>query len=50
MLLGAFAGALVVLNTGLAWALALALVLLGAVVVIATLQSREAASWQVYSP
>jgi uncharacterized membrane protein YoaK (UPF0700 family) len=50
MLLGAFAGALLVLNIGLAWALALALILLGVVVVIATLQSREAASWQIYSP
>jgi uncharacterized membrane protein YoaK (UPF0700 family) len=50
MLLGAFGGALLVLNTGLAWALALALILLGVVVVIATLRSRESASWQVYRP
>jgi hypothetical protein len=45
MLLGAAVGALLVLNGGLAWALALALILLGAVVVIATLQSRRAAAW-----
>jgi uncharacterized membrane protein YoaK (UPF0700 family) len=47
MLLGAAVGALLVLNGGIAWALALALVLLGAVVAIATLQSRQRATWHV---
>jgi uncharacterized membrane protein YoaK (UPF0700 family) len=45
MLLGAVAGALLVIHTQLAAALGLALVLLGAVVIIATLQSRRAAAW-----
>jgi uncharacterized membrane protein YoaK (UPF0700 family) len=48
MLLGAFVGALVVLNTGLAWALGLALILLGAVVAIAAVESRHAAGWHVH--
>ena len=47
MLLGAAVGAVVVLNIGLGWALGLALVLLGSVVAIATVQSRQAAAWQV---
>ena len=47
MLLGAAVGALLVLNGGLAWALALALILLGAVVTIAAVQSRRAATWHV---
>jgi uncharacterized membrane protein YoaK (UPF0700 family) len=47
MLLGAIVGALLVLNTTLAWALALALILLGAVVVIATVQSRDAVTWHL---
>jgi hypothetical protein len=47
MLLGAAVGALLVLNGGLAWALALALVLLGAVVAIAAVQSRRAATWHL---
>jgi uncharacterized membrane protein YoaK (UPF0700 family) len=47
MLLGAIVGALLVLNTSLAWALGLALVLLGAVVAVATIQSPHAATWQV---
>lgn len=47
MLLGAIVGALLVLNTTLAWALALALILLGAVVVIATVQSRHAVTWHL---
>jgi uncharacterized membrane protein YoaK (UPF0700 family) len=49
MLLGAFGGALLALNAGLGWALALALVLLGVVVVTSTVQSREPAPWQVHS-
>jgi uncharacterized membrane protein YhhN len=49
MLLGAFGDALLALNAGLAWALALALILLGVVVGIATFQSREPACWQVHS-
>jgi uncharacterized membrane protein YoaK (UPF0700 family) len=50
MLLGAIVGALLVLNTGLAWALGLALVLLGTVVAIATVQSRRPATWQRATP
>jgi uncharacterized membrane protein YoaK (UPF0700 family) len=46
MLLGAIVGALLVLNTGLAWALGLALILLGTVVAIVTVQSRHPAAWQ----
>ncbi len=46
MLLGAVVGALAVLNIGLGWALGLALILLGVVIVIATVQSRDAAAWQ----
>ena len=49
MLLGAFVGALLVLTTGLVWALGLALILLGAVVAIAARQSRQAAAWHVHS-
>jgi uncharacterized membrane protein YoaK (UPF0700 family) len=49
MLLGAFVGALLVLTTGLVWALGLALILLGAVVGIAARQSRQAAAWHVHS-
>jgi uncharacterized membrane protein YoaK (UPF0700 family) len=49
MLLGAVVGAVVVLNLGIAWALGLALVLLGAVVAVAALQSRRAAPWQVHT-
>jgi uncharacterized membrane protein YoaK (UPF0700 family) len=45
MLLGAVVGALLVLNTRLSLALALALILLGAVVAIAAIQSRHAATW-----
>jgi hypothetical protein len=45
MLVGATVGALVVLNAGLAWALGLALVLLGSVVLIAAIQSRQPAPW-----
>ena len=48
MLLGAAVGALLVLNTGLAWPLGVALLLLGAVVAIATVQSRQPASWHVH--
>ena len=48
MLLGAAVGAVVVLNLGLAWALGLALILLGSVVAIATVQSRQAAAWHVH--
>ncbi len=47
MLLGAVVGALLVLNTRLAWALVLALILLGAVVATAAVQSRRADAWQV---
>jgi len=46
MLVGAVVGALLVLNFSIAWALGLALVLLGAVVAAAALQSRRAAPWQ----
>jgi uncharacterized membrane protein YoaK (UPF0700 family) len=49
MLLGAIAGALLVLNTRLAWAMGLALVLLGAVVVSAAVASRHPASWQAHA-
>jgi uncharacterized membrane protein YoaK (UPF0700 family) len=49
MLLGAAVGALLVLNTGRAWALGLALILLGAVVAMATVQSRQAATWHVHA-
>jgi uncharacterized membrane protein YoaK (UPF0700 family) len=45
MLLGAVAGALLVLHARLAFAIGLALILLGGVVVIATLQSRHVAPW-----
>jgi uncharacterized membrane protein YoaK (UPF0700 family) len=48
MLLGAAVGALLVLNAGLAWALGLALLLLGTVVVIATIQSRQPAPWHTH--
>jgi uncharacterized membrane protein YoaK (UPF0700 family) len=47
MLLGAIVGAFLVLNTRLIWALGLALVVLVVVVLVATVQSRHAASWQV---
>jgi uncharacterized membrane protein YoaK (UPF0700 family) len=47
MLLGAAVGALVVLNAGLAWALGLALILLGSVAAIAAVQSRQPAAWHV---
>jgi uncharacterized membrane protein YoaK (UPF0700 family) len=47
MLFGAVVGAFVVLNAGLAWALGLALVLLGSVVAIAAAQSRHVAAWHV---
>jgi uncharacterized membrane protein YoaK (UPF0700 family) len=45
MLLGATVGAGLVLNGGLAWALGLALILLGLVVAIAGDQSRHPATW-----
>jgi uncharacterized membrane protein YoaK (UPF0700 family) len=45
MLLGAVVGARLVLHTRLAAALGLALILLGAVVVISTVQSRRLAPW-----
>jgi uncharacterized membrane protein YoaK (UPF0700 family) len=45
MLLGAIVGALLVLGTSVASALGLALILVGAVVAIASVQSREAAAW-----
>jgi uncharacterized membrane protein YoaK (UPF0700 family) len=48
MLLGAGVGAFLVLNTGLAWPLGLVLVLLGAVVAIASVQSRQPAAWHVH--
>jgi uncharacterized membrane protein YoaK (UPF0700 family) len=47
MLLGAAVGALVVLSIGLAPALSLALILLGAVVAIAAVESRHPATWQL---
>jgi uncharacterized membrane protein YoaK (UPF0700 family) len=47
MLLGAVVGAFLVLNTRIAWALGLALLLLAAVIVVATVQSRRAAIWHV---
>jgi uncharacterized membrane protein YoaK (UPF0700 family) len=47
MLFGAVVGALLVLNSSLAWAVGLALILLGTVVAIATVQSRHAATWHV---
>jgi uncharacterized membrane protein YoaK (UPF0700 family) len=47
MLLGAVVGTLLVLNVGVASALGLALVLLGAVVAIAAIQSQRAATWHV---
>jgi uncharacterized membrane protein YoaK (UPF0700 family) len=47
MLVGAVVGALLVLDIGVAWALGLALVLLGAVVLVAGLQSRRPAAWHV---
>jgi uncharacterized membrane protein YoaK (UPF0700 family) len=46
MLVGAVVGAFTVLNIGLAWALFLALVLLGSVVAIAAAESRHPAAWQ----
>jgi uncharacterized membrane protein YoaK (UPF0700 family) len=49
MLLGAVVGALLVLNFSIAWALGLAVVLLGAVVAVAALQSRRAAPWQFHT-
>jgi uncharacterized membrane protein YoaK (UPF0700 family) len=49
MLLGAAVGAFVVLNVGLAWALLVALILLGAVVVGAAVESRRPAAWQVHT-
>jgi uncharacterized membrane protein YoaK (UPF0700 family) len=49
MLLGAVVGAFLVLNIGLAWALGLALILLGTVVAIAAVQSRQPAAWQVHA-
>jgi uncharacterized membrane protein YoaK (UPF0700 family) len=45
MLLGAVVGALLVLNSGVSAALGLALVLLGAVVAVAAIQSRRPAAW-----
>jgi hypothetical protein len=45
----AVVGSFVVLNLSIAWALGLALVLLGAVVAVAALQSRRAAPWQVHT-
>ncbi len=48
MLVGATVGALVVLNAGLAWALGLALVLLGSVVLIAAIRSRQPAPWHTH--
>jgi uncharacterized membrane protein YoaK (UPF0700 family) len=45
MLLGAIVGAFLVLNASPAWALALAVVVLGAVVVVADAQSRHPAAW-----
>jgi len=47
MLVGAVVGALLVLNARVAWVLGLELVLLGLVVVVATIQSRDAATWHV---
>ena len=49
MLLGAAVGALLVLNASLGGALAVALVLLGAVVVIAAAQSRRPATWHIHT-
>jgi uncharacterized membrane protein YoaK (UPF0700 family) len=49
MLLGAAVGALLVLNTGLAWALGLALILLGGVIAVAAAQSRHPAAWHVHT-
>ena len=49
MLLGAMVGALLVLNTRLAVALGVALILLGAVVLIAAAQSRRAAPWHMHA-
>jgi uncharacterized membrane protein YoaK (UPF0700 family) len=46
MLIGAVVGALLVLNFGLPAALGLAVVLLGAVVIVAALESRQPAGWQ----
>jgi uncharacterized membrane protein YoaK (UPF0700 family) len=48
MLLGAVVGALLVLDAGVAWALGLVLILLGAVVTIASIESRQPAGWQVH--
>jgi uncharacterized membrane protein YoaK (UPF0700 family) len=48
MLLGAAVGALLVLNSGVAAALCLVLGLLGTVMGIATVQSRQAAAWQIH--
>jgi uncharacterized membrane protein YoaK (UPF0700 family) len=45
MLVGAAVGALLVLNIGLPAALGLAVVLLGAAVVVATMESRQPAAW-----
>jgi uncharacterized membrane protein YoaK (UPF0700 family) len=45
MLVGAAVGALLVLNIGLPAALGLALVLLGVVVVVAAMESRQPAAW-----
>ena len=45
MFAGAVVGALLVLHTRLAWALALALFLLAVVTVTAALQSRRPAAW-----
>jgi uncharacterized membrane protein YoaK (UPF0700 family) len=49
MFLGALIGALLVLHSGLAWALAVALVLLAVVVLTVTLQSKRPASWQTHT-
>jgi hypothetical protein len=46
MFAGAVAGALLVLHARLAWALALALLLLGVGTITAALQSRRPATWQ----
>ena len=48
MLLGAAAGALLVLHSGLASALGVALFLLGLVVAVAASRSRRTAPWHIY--
>jgi len=49
MLLGAVVGALLVLSSGLALALGLALILLGGVVAVASVESRQPAAWNVHA-